>query len=80
MERMKGIMGVLICGIVIMGMVMTEAEAEAAEGSDNVINYGVLGRNGAIGCSPKYPSQCQKPVANPYNRGCSPSLGCRTGG
>ena len=71
MEKCKGIMGVLMIVMLIMGMMMNGASATRN------IDYGALGKDRGVGCSPKYPNSCHKHVANPYNRGCEKADRCR---
>ncbi|KAL1345927.1 hypothetical protein HN51_019585 [Arachis hypogaea] len=48
-----------------------------AEAGGRGINYGVLQRNTALGCSKRHPAACQDTEANSYTRGCNHELGCR---
>ncbi|KAI9093326.1 hypothetical protein K1719_027340 [Acacia pycnantha] len=67
----SGIMRVLMSVMLIMGMLMSGAQATD-------ISFGALGRDIGVGCSPKNPSQCNKPPANSYDRGCETATKCRS--
>ncbi|KAI9115243.1 hypothetical protein K1719_013562 [Acacia pycnantha] len=70
MEKWRGILGVLMCVMLIMGMMTSGVVARS-------IGNPALGPGRGVGCSPKNPHQCHKAPANPYRRGCEKPERCR---
>ncbi|CAH8253292.1 unnamed protein product [Arabidopsis lyrata] len=68
------LVAILVLSCVFMNIMKVEAQKE--------IGYPAIGRDGAHGCSPKYPSvPCRpKQPENPYKRGCEKITRCKRDG
>ncbi|KAE9588567.1 hypothetical protein Lal_00002890 [Lupinus albus] len=72
MAMSKGMLVVLLSALLVCTLYMNNVE-----GRD--ISNGALQRGTIPGCSPKNPTNCKLPVANPYKRPCEIIERCRDG-
>ena len=63
----------VLCLVLFVLVLVQEVDCGPAK----YIHYGAIGRDEIPGCSPKYPHNCHKEEANPYDRGCERETRCR---